>query len=158
MRAAEWLRPLLPRSGGPFRCENVVVLGDVPPATHVRKLLAWPHWALKNLYAETGIMFGKFPAGAGGPSRAGKPVPPSPFSFLAVRAAIRRRDPGFLRPATPRLAAVLASGEDDGRDVFAAIGTDDWETVRAWASTLVPPLKPSPVPRTGSAGPSRRDS
>lgn len=61
-QAAEWLRPLLARPGGALRCENVVVLGEVPGTTH-RALMGWPHWALKHLYGPVGVMFGKFYAG-----------------------------------------------------------------------------------------------
>ncbi|MEU3189019.1 hypothetical protein ABZ707_33245 [Streptomyces sp. NPDC006923] len=41
-QAAEWLRPLLNRPYGLLRCENIVLLGDVPGTRH-RDLLAWPH-------------------------------------------------------------------------------------------------------------------
>ncbi|MFD7628981.1 hypothetical protein ACFV7Q_23610 [Streptomyces sp. NPDC059851] len=45
VQAAEWLRPLLNRPHGGLRCENIVLLGEVPGAAH-RDLLAWPHWVL----------------------------------------------------------------------------------------------------------------
>ncbi|MEV0845415.1 DUF6875 domain-containing protein [Streptomyces sp. NPDC049954] len=148
-QAAEWLRPLLTRPGGALRCENVVVLGEVPGTTH-RALMGWPHWALKNLYGPVGVMFGKFYAGEEERTRAGARVPAAPASFLPVRAAIRRRDPRFLEDATPVLAAALATAEDDGRDLLADIGAD-WKEVRAWARTLLPPLKPSASSPAGSA-------
>ncbi|KJY25112.1 hypothetical protein VR46_41640, partial [Streptomyces sp. NRRL S-444] len=62
VQAAEWLRPLLNRPHGLLRCENIVLLGDVPGTRH-RDLLAWPHWVLKNLYGPVGVMLGRFYAG-----------------------------------------------------------------------------------------------
>ena len=41
-QAAEWLRPLLNRPHGLLRCENIVLVGEVPGTRH-RDLLAWPH-------------------------------------------------------------------------------------------------------------------
>ncbi|MEU7023739.1 hypothetical protein ABZ990_24205 [Streptomyces sp. NPDC046203] len=139
-RAAEWLRPLIRRAGGPLRCENVVVLGEVPGVRH-RDLFAWPHWALKNLYGPVGIMVGKFHEGEEETARGGEPVPAAPVSFLPVRAAVRRRDPAFLH-ATPGLAVALASAEDDGRDVFAHV-PHDWQELRAWTKRLRRPERPS---------------
>jgi hypothetical protein len=138
VRAAEWLRPLLTRPHGLLRCENVVLLGDVPQARH-RDLLAWPHWILKHLYGPLGIMFGKFPAGEEEVSTAGHRIPAPPVSFFPVRAAVRRRDPRFLR-ATPGLAAELAVAADDGRDVFEHLPTD-WKDLRTWAGHPLPPPK-----------------
>lgn len=45
-----------------------------------------------------------------------------------MRAAVRRRDPQFLR-ATPDLAAALAASTDDGRDVFEGI-PPQWKEIR----------------------------
>ncbi|MGX2997024.1 hypothetical protein JNUCC64_22635 [Streptomyces sp. JNUCC 64] len=138
VRAAERLRSLTGRSGGALACENVVIMGEnagFPPSA----LMAWPHWALKNLYGPVGVMFGKFAEGGQERDRRGRSVPPSPFSFLSVRAAVRGRDPWFLKD-TPVLAEALATAEDDGRDVFADVPCD-WKAVRAWARSL-------PAPRT----------
>ncbi|MCX2185553.1 hypothetical protein KV205_34345 [Streptomyces sp. SKN60] len=154
-RAAEWLRPLVRRPHGFLRCENVVVLGEVPGVRH-RDLLAWPHWALKNLYAQVGIMFGKFYAGERETTQAGGRTPAAPVSFLPVRAAIRRRDPRFLH-ATPGLASALAVADDDGRDVCAHL-PDDWQEIRRWAKGFFPLAKPSTGSRAGSANHSRSDS
>ncbi|WP_257138292.1 MULTISPECIES: DUF6875 domain-containing protein [Streptomyces] len=150
-RAAEWLRPLIHRPRGFLRCENVVLLGEVPGIPH-RALLAWPHWALKNLYGPVGIMFGKFYAGEEEDTRAGEPLPAAPVSYLSVRAAIRRRDPRFLR-ATPDLAAALSQADDDGRDVFEQLPYD-WQEIRTWTKRFLPPVKPSASSSTTSANPS----
>ncbi|MEU6315158.1 DUF6875 domain-containing protein [Streptomyces sp. NPDC047014] len=140
VRAAEWLRPLLNRPYGGLRCENIVLLGHVPGATH-RDLLAWPHWVLKNLYGSVGIMFGKFHESEEELTAAGDRIPAAPVSFLPVRAAVRRRDPRFLS-ATPDLAAALAVAEDDGRDVFEHV-PDEWKEIRAWSTRFRPLAKPS---------------
>ncbi|MCZ2526980.1 DUF6875 domain-containing protein [Streptomyces sp. HB2AG] len=140
VRAAEWLRPLLNRPHGLLRCENIVLLGSVPGARH-REVMAWPHWALKNLYGPVGVMFGKFYEGEEEVTAAGARIPAAPASFLPVRAAVRNRDPHFLR-ATPDLAAALAAAEDDGRNVFENI-PPQWKEIRTWARRLLPPAKPS---------------
>ncbi|MFJ5735058.1 DUF6875 domain-containing protein [Streptomyces microflavus] len=154
-QAAERLRPLIRRPHGSLRCENVVILGEVPGVEH-RDLLAWPHWALKNLYGPVGIMFGKFYAGEEENTRAGERIPLAPVSFLPVRAAIRRRDPQFLH-ATPDLAAALSAADDDGRDVFGQLPYD-WQEIRTWAQRFLPPPKRSASSRTMSEGLSRPGS
>lgn len=136
VQAAEWVRPLMARPFGTLVCENVVLLGRCEGADH-RELLAWPHWALKHLYAPVGVMFGKFAQGAVETGRHGRSVPPPPFSFLPVRAGVRPLDPEFLT-GTPDLAAALAVAVDDGRDVFEHIPCE-WKAVREWASSLPGP-------------------
>ncbi|WP_317452247.1 MULTISPECIES: hypothetical protein [unclassified Streptomyces] len=98
-------------------------------------------------------MVGKFHAGEEEATRAGVPVPPAPVSFLAVRAAVRRRDPRLLQ-ATPGLAAALAVAVDDGRDVLAH-APHDWQEIRTWTKRSLPPAKPSSGSAAGSATPSR---
>ncbi|MFJ6141534.1 hypothetical protein [Kitasatospora sp. NPDC092286] len=136
VQAAEWIRPLMARPNGLLACENVVIVGQCADADH-RELLAWPHWALKNLYGPVGVMFGKFVKGAAETSRAGHNIPPAPASFLPVRAAVRPLDPKFLTN-TPDLAAAVAGAVDDGRDVFEHIPCE-WKAVREWASSLPRP-------------------
>ncbi|WP_018545908.1 DUF6875 domain-containing protein [Streptomyces sp. LaPpAH-108] len=154
-QAAEWIRPLLNRPHGVLRCENIVLVGEVPGTRH-RDLLAWPHWVLKNLYGPVGVMFGKFYAGEEEVTTAGHRTPAAPASFLPVRAAVRRRDPQFLR-ATPDLAAAIAAADDDGRDVFEHIPTE-WKEIRTWARHLLPPTKPSPSSPNTPANPPRSSS
>ncbi|MGR3935309.1 DUF6875 domain-containing protein [Streptomyces sp. BRA346] len=152
VQAAEWLRPLLNRPHGLLRCENIVLLSEVPNARH-RELMAWPHWALKHLYGPVGVMFGKFYAGEEEVTEVGARVPAAPASFLPVRAAVPRRDPHFLR-ATPDLAAALAAAADDGRDVFEHIPAQ-WKEIRTWARRLRPPVKPSTSSPHRSVSPPR---
>ncbi|MEV7771285.1 hypothetical protein [Kitasatospora sp. NPDC086791] len=138
VQAAEWVRPLMGRPYGVLACESVVLLGHCEGADH-RELMAWPHWALKHLYAPVGVMFGKFAHGAVETGRRGQSIPPPPFSFLPVRAGVRPLDPKFLE-ATPDLATALSVAADDGRDVFEHIPCE-WKAVREWASSLPRPQR-----------------
>ncbi|WP_432002378.1 DUF6875 domain-containing protein [Streptomyces sioyaensis] len=145
VQAAEWVRPLTTRRHGTLVCENIVLLGR--HATTHRALMAWPHWALKHLYGPVGLMFGKFWTGEEGTDRRGDRVPAPPFSFLAVRCAVRPVDPRFLAD-TPDLALSLSTAVDDGREVFQGLPYE-WKAVKKWASSLVspqPPLPPSKRP------------
>ena len=130
--AAERIRRLARHPDGRPACENIAFLGAVVGADD-HALMAWPHWALKHVYGPVGLMFGKFAKGVRSQDRRGRNVPPSPFSFLAVRASIRQRDPGLLR-STPGLAATLSTAEDDGRNVFAQMPCE-WKAVREWATS-----------------------
>ncbi|URM90341.1 hypothetical protein LUW75_10465 [Streptomyces sp. MRC013] len=140
VQAAEWVRPLAARPRGALVCENVVILGDVQGVEH-RELMAWPHWALKNLYGPVGVMFGKFQGGEQRLDRSSRPIPPPPCSFLPVRPAVRARDPQFLKD-TPDLADALSVAVDDGSDVLERI-SHDWQAVKAWSRSLPVPRKPS---------------
>ncbi|MCB5907651.1 hypothetical protein [Streptomyces pinistramenti] len=134
VQAAEWVRPLTTRSHGALVCENIVLLGGdgVGPG----ELMAWPHWALKNLYGPVGLMFGKFWAGEQGSNRYGRSIPAPPFSFLPVRVAVRPRDPRRFLSRTPELAVAVARAVDDGREVFRDL-SQDWKVVRPWAKQLL---------------------
>lgn len=127
---------------GPLVCENVTLLWDAPPEEQ-RRLLVWPHWALKCLYAPVGLMVGKFWAGEVADDRRGRPVPPPPRSFLSVRPAVRARDPQLLT-SHPEVGDIIAVAADDGRDVLAPVldagervDESTWPRVRAWAATQV---------------------
>ncbi|MFG2847686.1 hypothetical protein ACGF12_31625 [Kitasatospora sp. NPDC048296] len=91
-----------------------------------------PYWALRNLYAPVGVLFGKFFAGLRETDSFGRHIPPAPFSFLPARAAVRSRDPRFLAD-TPDMARALATADDDGRDVFEHIPCG-WKAAQAWAT------------------------
>ncbi|MEV6976229.1 hypothetical protein [Kitasatospora sp. NPDC093806] len=138
VQAAERIRTLKHHQDGVLACENVVFLEQSPDADQ-RELMAWPHWALKNLYGPVGVMFGKFSRGATEEDRFGRRIPSPPFSFLPARATIRPLDPKFLTD-TPDLAAVVAAAEDDGRDVFRDLPCE-WKAVREWASSLLGPRR-----------------
>ncbi|WP_232788961.1 hypothetical protein [Streptomyces odonnellii] len=139
VQAAESLRSLAKQSYGGLACEGIVLLGNDAEGTSHGQLMGWPHWALKHLYGPVGVMVGKFAKGTSELDKFGRPIPSPAFSFLAVRAAVRNRDPRFLTD-TPALAAELAAAADDGRDVFANI-SPTWKAVRAWAASLPAPRK-----------------
>lgn len=147
VQAAEWIRPLTTRRHGSLVCENIVLLGG-HAATH-RELTAWPHWALKHLYGPVGLMFGKFWTDEEGTDRQGHRIPAPPFSFLAVRCAIRLVDPRFLTD-TPALAQSLSTAVDDGRNVFQGLPYE-WKEVKKWASSLLSPQRPVPPPKRPAA-------
>ena len=133
VRLAEQVRALSKRPRGALVCENIAVFGAG------REVLAWPHWALKNLYAPVGVMFGKFPVGEQVADHLGRLVPEPPVSFLVVRVAVRARDPLFLS-RTPDLAATVEVAADDGRDVFATEQLPrTWPHVKRWAQRRLPP-------------------
>jgi hypothetical protein len=136
VRLAEEVRSLAGRPRGALTCENIAVLGVG------REVLAWPHWALKNLYTPVGVMFGKFPVGEQVGDHLGRIVPEPPVSFLVVRVAVRARDPLFLS-RTPDLAATVEAAADDGRDVFAAAGLPRaWAEVKRWSQRRLPQAPP----------------
>ncbi|MFF8785466.1 hypothetical protein [Streptomyces sp. NPDC015125] len=147
VQAAEWIRPLTARRHGALTCENIVLLGG--RATTHRELMAWPHWALKHLYGPVGLMFGKFWTGEEGTDRRGDPLPAPPFSFLAVRCAVRPVDPRFLA-GTPDLALSLSTAVDDGREVFQGLPYE-WKAVKKWASSRPSPQRPAPPPKRSAA-------
>ncbi|MFF2143152.1 hypothetical protein [Kitasatospora sp. NPDC058190] len=133
VQAAERIRLMKGRRHGVLTCENLVILGSLPDTDH-HELMRRPYWALRNLYAPVGVLLGKFSAGRSETDSFGRAIPPAPFSFLPVRAAVKSRDPRFLA-STPDMARALAGADDDGRDVFEHIPCD-WKAVRAWASSL----------------------
>ncbi|MCD9145492.1 hypothetical protein [Streptomyces albireticuli] len=127
---------------GPLVCENVTVRWGAP-SEEQRRLLVWPHWALKCLYAPVGLMAGKFWRGEVADDRRGRPVPPPPLSFLSLRPAVRTRDPQLLT-SHPEVGDIIAVAADDGRDVLAPVldagarvDESTWPRVRAWAAAQV---------------------
>lgn len=131
VEAAETIRERMREPGGALACECVVLLGS--EVDH-RTVTAWPYWALRNLYAPLGVLLGKFYAGDTETDSFGSVIPPAPFSFLPVRAAVKQRDPRFLG-STPEMARALAAADDDGRNVFATLACD-WTEIKQWARTL----------------------
>lgn len=128
-------------AGDRLACE-VVALDWPASRPHQRSALAWPHWALKVLFAPVGVLCGKFlPAPSDlseQPIEGADLVPPL---VLALRVCVPARDARLLG-STPALARTVVSAVDDGRNVLAAVpgmtvGTDPrsaWPAVRAWAA------------------------
>ncbi|MFF8310882.1 hypothetical protein [Streptomyces lydicus] len=124
------------RAAGLGVCEVIALERGMDRFSEMR-VLQWPHWALKLLYAPVGVMFGKFTPSDRRTDRFGRPVTPPPVALLAVRPALATLDP-ILLPSAPRLRRAIATSVDDGREVFAAVpGARDaahaWPVVRAWS-------------------------
>lgn len=144
VRSAELVRGRA-ATGRRLACEVTAVDWPGSAGQSRAAVLDWPHWALKHLYAQAGIMVGKFGPGLPDRGRSGRTVPAPPVLVLAVRTAVRERDPRLLA-GTPGLARVIARAEDDGRDVYGVVpgvpsGTEPalaWPQVRRWAAALPP--------------------
>jgi hypothetical protein len=84
------------------------------------RVFLWPHYLLKLIYTEVGIMFGKFWVGEQGISRSGTPIDVPDCDFISIRSAIKNKDPYFLSKV-PDLEDTLLESFDDGRDVLEKI-------------------------------------
>ncbi|MFF4403438.1 hypothetical protein [Streptomyces sp. NPDC001404] len=142
LAAAERVRDRA-RKLGPLVCENVAVHLVGASSEEQRRLLEWPHWALKLLLAPVGLMAGKFWAGEKGLDRQGRPVPEPPITFLSLRPAVRARDPRLLT-SHPEVGDIISEAVDDGRDVLASVldgaqrvDEDMWPLIQAWAAAQV---------------------
>ena len=106
---------------GIFACENIIIQ---PPRslsdTDGNELLGWPHWILKCLYSDVGLMFGKFWIGEEDTSREGTAIPKPPCHFISIRSAIKDSDPYFLS-ATPKIGQEIINSCDDGSNVHKKI-------------------------------------
>ncbi|MGH8887302.1 MAG: hypothetical protein ACRDYX_19480 [Egibacteraceae bacterium] len=133
-------------------CDNLVFVPAAGSASwDGRRLLAWPHWALKFLYTGAGVMFGKFWAGEASEARSGLPIPPPPCNFLSIRSAVKAKDPRFFTKAAS-LESELLAASDHGQNVHASFTRVDptdfsvellresgyYDTVRERAERLVP--------------------
>ncbi|MFN2495096.1 MAG: hypothetical protein ABR608_04200 [Pseudonocardiaceae bacterium] len=106
------------REAGPLVCRNIAIAG---PTTNdaARRLMDWPAWLARNLYAPVQLMVGRFWVGVRLDDSKGEPMMPPPVSFFSLRAAVPHREGLFLSAKLPDIMAVLAaSPDDDGRDVF----------------------------------------
>lgn len=98
-------------------CENVILnLSSHWSKLNGEALFGWPHYLLKLLYTQVGIMLGKFWIGEQLVSRRGKSVPNPPCHFLSIRSAIKRRDAAFLHK-TEFLSPVMLASDDHGQNV-----------------------------------------
>ncbi|MCY9784143.1 hypothetical protein KIK06_09580 [Nocardiopsis sp. EMB25] len=107
------------RGSGPLACRNVAVLGPDDEGS-ARRLMQWPAWVARNLYAPVQLMIGRFWIGVRLTDSKGEPMTPPPVSFFSLRNAIPSKEGTFLAAKVPEILDVLATGPgDDGRDVFA---------------------------------------
>jgi hypothetical protein len=82
--------------------ENIIIDRELS-GDEMIEILGLPHNLLKVLYAESGLVFGKFAAGLSEKSSInGRSLPTSPIHFLAIRTLIEKKDGRFFVP-TPGL-------------------------------------------------------
>jgi hypothetical protein len=99
-------------------CDNLAVVGSEALDWRADKdIVDWPHYLLKSLYSEVGLMFGKFWTSEQGTSLDGRPIPTTPATFLSIRSAIRLRDPALLRKQTD-FADLIRHAAEDRQDVL----------------------------------------
>lgn len=145
---AEELR-IARREIGPLVCRNIALIGPADLDT-ARRLMDWPAWLARNLYAPVQLMVGRFWIGVRLNDSKGTPMMPPPVSFFSLRAAIPHRDGLFLAAKLPDLMAVLATSPgDDGRNVFIQpLGrpVDDPASVYPELVTAFPNPRATPAP------------
>lgn len=88
------------------------------------------------MYGPVGIMFGKFHAGEEETTRAGRRIPAAPVSFLPVRAAVRRRDPGS-SPRPPTWPPHSPSPRTTAASLLEHV-PDQWKEIKTWAKRFLP--------------------
>lgn len=92
--------------------ENVIVRTSLV-GTEMMEVLGLPHNLLKVVYAESGLVFGKFASGFSEKSSMdGRDLPAPPVDFLAIRSLVDRKDSRFFEP-TPGLDRVAGSHHDE---------------------------------------------
>ncbi|MFC7442598.1 hypothetical protein [Laceyella putida] len=102
---------------GILACENVIFeLSAKFDDVDGKELFGWPHYLLKVLYTQVGIMLGKFWIKERDVSRDGLPIPEPPCHFLSIRSAVKSRDPFFFTEA-PFLMSTLLESKDNGKNV-----------------------------------------
>ena len=104
-------------------CENIIfdVLSD--SVIDGKELFSWPHWCLKVLYTNAGVLFGKFWSGEKDVSRDGSDLPIPPIHFLSIRSAIKSKDFQFFNKAQ-QLLPELQMAEDREQNVFEKMSID----------------------------------
>ncbi|MBB6170063.1 hypothetical protein HNR23_000123 [Nocardiopsis mwathae] len=141
VESAEGLRAAR-RESGPLACRNIAILGP-EDSDSARKLLQWPAWLARNLYAPVQLMVGRFWTGVELVDSKGQAMMPPPVAFFSLRNAIPSKDGLFLAEKLPDIMAILEQGPgDDGRDVFTEpLGqpVDDPASVYTELKALFPP-------------------
>ncbi|SHF33987.1 hypothetical protein SAMN05444392_11615 [Seinonella peptonophila] len=97
-------------SKGILACDNVIfVLDDKFHGIDGQALFSWPHWLLKVLYSQVGVMIGKFWIGEKINGRNGLAIPEPPCHFFSIRSVIKERDPYFFTKAPQLLSQIIQS-------------------------------------------------
>ncbi|MGH3852190.1 MAG: hypothetical protein ACRDR6_01555 [Pseudonocardiaceae bacterium] len=152
VRWAEELRTAR-REAGPLVCRNIAIVGPTDGGA-ARRLMDWPAWLARNLYAPVQMMVGRFWVGMQRADSKGEPMMPPPVSFFSLRPAVPCRDGLFLSAKLPGVMAILeASTGDDGRDVFAqplSRRVDDPASVYTELVAAFPTPQANCLPRRGA--------
>lgn len=101
--------------------ENIIV--NLVGSTNVsgKELFNWPHWMLKSLYSNTGILFGKFWIGEEDRSeKSGLAIPPPIRNILTIRTALMPTDERFFSLSAGLLKECNVE-KDLGQNVFNAL-------------------------------------
>ncbi len=83
-------------------------------------VLAWPHWLLKLMYLEAGVMYGKFWKGEKENDRRGIPIPEPVCTFMSIRSAVKAKDVRFFEEQL-EFVPTLEQSFDDGQDCLAKL-------------------------------------
>jgi len=78
-----------------LRCENVILRSTSSSLHDFLLQIHWTHWALKSLYTEAGLAFGKFWPNERSRARTGELIPDPPEPFLSIRPTIVKPDVRF---------------------------------------------------------------
>jgi hypothetical protein len=89
--------------------------------SEILNILDWPHYLLKVLYTEVGIVFGKFQKGKSGDNF---PLPQFQFTHLSIRSAVKKKDERFFNKA-PYLLEHMLLNEDKGQNILLPIIDSD---------------------------------
>lgn len=109
-------------------CENVLFHISDSVQIEGSNLFSWPHWFLKLLYTEVGVLFGKFWKGEQAKSRDGKDIPAPPYHLLSIRSAIKPIDGRFFTKA-PELTLEYSLSSDEGKSIIEKIADDSTRNI-----------------------------
>lgn len=98
-------------------CENLLFKVGEKDIVQREMFFQWTHWALKTLYTEKGLLFGKFWPEEQIHSIGGDLIPDPPLIFLSIRSTVGDADAKFFDIA-PKLMDSHKSATDDNESVF----------------------------------------
>jgi len=111
-------------------CENLI-LRSTAASTHECLLqLHWTHWALKALYTEAGLAFGKFWPHEQSLSKSGAVIADPPETFLSIRPTIIKPDIRFFS-RSKTLAKKHLESSASAAAVFKALGSRPLSELRS---------------------------
>ena len=110
-------------------CENVILRSAAVPPEEFLLQLHWTHWALKALYTEAGLAFGKFWPNEKSLSKSGSVIPDPPEAFISIRPTIVKPDTRFFT-RSKTLAKKHLESSPDAAAVFVALGSHSMRALR----------------------------